>query len=365
MKTSAVAVITGMLLIAHTAGISAGSFAYAHTPGRNGIPRVPVSSGNPAIRIDPMLIRALADEYESRTGGDAGVREFYLGYLPLRSSDELCGARGDRRRVRALLGNLFVSGYFGGIWLRDALAGPGQRQDLLRSLAAALPWGLRRALARGTEQMVLGALTSMVRCQVAVAFSPGRAAITAVNGISIGPLLSLYGYNLGYLRYILRNPPAGAEQPDAVIDCEGFLDCTMNGIEENTLTTLERYRWVHEMLAHPGGKNRRRWEHLVNAQACWGTSAAASGALVWDSMMNFDRFPPASYPLLVDLSARFLLVAELCILPAMAGWAERDPDAGACAMLQEAAMSVWAGSYFMGLASAAPRGTFPSFPFFN
>jgi hypothetical protein len=44
----------------------------------------------------------------------------------------------------------------------------------------------------------------------------------------------------------------------------------------------------------------------------------------------------------------------------MKGYAEGDPDACRCGLLQQAAMIVWAGSYFMGLGSDAPAVTFHS-----
>ena len=72
---------------------------------------------------------------------------------------------------------------------------------------------------------------------------------------------------------------------------------------------------------------------------------------------NMDK---ETYALLLDLSARFMLVAEMSILPAMKGYAEADSDACRCGLLQQAAMIVWAGSYFMGLSSDVPAGTFPS-----
>lgn len=51
---------------------------------------------------------------------------------------------------------------------------------------------------------------------------------------------------------------------------------------------------------------------------------------------------------------------ELCLLPTMPGYAEGDTEAGKCGLLQEAGMMVWAGSYFMDLASELSKGTFPA-----
>jgi len=77
------------------------------------------------------------------------------------------------------------------------------------------------------------------------------------------------------------------------------------------------------------------------------------------NFMRTSEISSSIYNLLLDLSARFLLVSELTLLSMMKGYAECDYDAGKCGILQEAGMTIWATSYFMGLTSDLPEGTFP------
>lgn len=65
------------------------------------------------------------------------------------------------------------------------------------------------------------------------------------------------------------------------------------------------------------------------------------------------------YNPLVDLSARFMLVSELTLLPIIKRYAGYDETAGQCGMLQQAGMMAWSGSYVIGLSLFLPEGTFP------
>lgn len=62
---------------------------------------------------------------------------------------------------------------------------------------------------------------------------------------------------------------------------------------------------------------------------------------------------------LVDLSARFMLVSELTLLPTVKAYAENDETAGRCGLLQQAGMMAWLVSYAFGIGSSLPEGTFP------
>ena len=66
-----------------------------------------------------------------------------------------------------------------------------------------------------------------------------------------------------------------------------------------------------------------------------------------------------AYGPLIDLSARFMLVSELTLLPTVKGYAEYDEESARCGLLQQAGMMAWLGSYVMGLSSTLPEGTFP------
>jgi hypothetical protein len=91
----------------------------------------------------------------------------------------------------------------------------------------------------------------------------------------------------------------------------------------------------------------------------WGEGSVDSGRAVWERILERSSFSESSYETLLELSAGFLLVSDVTVLAGMTAWAEREPEIGRSATLLQAGLVVWAGSYFLGLSSSSPPGTFP------
>ena len=319
------------------------------------IPEFPFRE-NGAVTIDKGLIEIFAQQFAIEEGEGKTDAEFFLGYLPLKTADMLCSGSSGHYETASLLGNLYVSGYFGGIWLRDALG--GNTKEAQSFLRYASPDDMKAMLGSGDNSLIFNILMMMAGSKIKRAGSSDLTALAACR-LSMPGFLLIYGYNWGYFDYILNNPPEGAGVISEPFNCSRLLDCNVSGL---TLETLNQYKDSRDLLENP--KNATgipvlRWYEMKLITDIWAKGAVNTGSDVWKRIMN-DSMDKETYTLLLDLSARFMLVAEMSILPAMKGYAEGDADACRCGLLQQAAMIIWAGSYFMGLGSNAPAGTFPS-----
>lgn len=300
---------------------------------------------NETFVVDEAAVEARAQTYCAAEGAAADGVDFYFGYLPQRAFDDLCLA--DAPQIDALLGDLYVSGYFGGLWLRDALSGAP------REAAGALPipGGARGG---ALDAAVIRALARAAGGQVDRASAGGDGEVVLASRAALPPLLELYGYNLGYIEVVLEHPPAGVTPQVGALSCgEGFLDC---GSDANDLAVLEALSPALGSIASPPGPRWRRVGALVDR---YGIPAVEDGAAVWEDILAEDDLSAAAYLPLIDVSVGFLMVTEAAVLAAATAWGDGDPAAARCGLLLEAGLTVWSGSYFMGLASDDPPGTFP------
>jgi hypothetical protein len=81
---------------------------------------------------------------------------------------------------------------------------------------------------------------------------------------------------------------------------------------------------------------------------------------VWEGILGGSSIATAAYQPLLDLSAGYLLVSEAAVLANATGFAEHDAASARCGDLVQTGLVIWSGSYFEGLASGAPSGTFPT-----
>ncbi len=308
---------------------------------------------NPTMEINETFISQLALDYCTNAGENASGVEFFLGYLPMRSADELCHTSG-KSQIGKLFGNLYLSGYFGGVWLRDALSSNNTNsKDISEVLMKVMPNVLGVEMETKSDKFIFYALTCFAGGLTDIALQGRNSTIFIVNQFSIKTFLLFYGYNWGYLNFILENPPNGTIPPDDIIVFNRFLDCQMPGVE---FESLNQYKSVLDKLYNPP---TWKWLKIRIALETWGKGSVSAGQDVWENIMDNSELSSSVYNLLLDLSARFLLVSELTLLSMMKGYAECDYDAGKCGILQEAGMTIWTTSYFMGLASDLPEGTFP------
>ena len=302
------------------------------------IPPMPVTKTR-AYTVSQPAITEAATAYVAKGGDPADAPQFFFGDLATGSLDTLASRKLSRDQVRVEMGNLAVSGYFGGIWLRDNLrAEPAQPVG-----AGTSSGGVVSAIGLRMFSVLTGGLSGM--SGVPLLARP-------VAHASVPVLLALYGYNKGYLEYILDNPPAGVPSMKDTLTCNGFLACNSSLVD---LEIANRYDGALVDLADPP---TLRWVEMK----IWTSVLAATtgaGKFVWQ-IIGAGGLSPTSYDSLVDLSSAYLMISKAATLASMQAYANRDTDLASSALLLQAGLWMWSGAYFSGLASNAPRGTIPS-----
>lgn len=299
----------------------------------------------PTLVVDGAHLEAEAAQTCAGTQGAITAADFLLGALPLAATDELCEAPRERAVLR--LGDLYVSGYFGGVWLRDGLGG-----------------GMSHPGGDGSEEpsdpmQMFTMLVDGATYHLDLSYDADDDKLVDLADDAIGVLLLLYGYNRGYLEVVLEHPPAGTTAPAEALACASFLDCALPGV---SLAPLERFRPALALLAAPPDE---RWQKMATRADAIADVAVARGRSTWEEILGNATFGAADYPRLVALSAGYLAVSQAAVLSAMIAYASEDAPAGRCSRRLQAGLTVWSESYFLGLSSDAPPGTFPDLACLN
>ncbi len=297
-----------------------------------------------SIVVDKRAIAAQGGAYCHDTRAAATAVEFYLGTLPLASIDALCSDAPDYPGAQARLGSLYVSGYFGGVWLRDSLVASGARERARTGAPSAT----------GLGEIVFDALAKLATERLALAREGEDETLIDSARATLPLLLTLFGYNLGYLEVAEENPPPGVPTSPSAISCDGFLDCRGTTVD---LATLGRYHSALRAIAAPPSD---AWAEVAGLVERFGEGSVSAGRGVWESILGGSSIAPAAYAPLLDLSAGYLLVSEAAVLANATAFAETDAGAARCGALVETGLVIWSGSYFEGLASSAAPGTFPT-----
>ena len=289
---------------------------------------------NDAMAVDQDLLDAHATAY-CETADAPNAPDFLLGEIPLASFDGLCAGEAT---APASLGNLYLSGYFGGLWLRDALDGLFTKDGTSEGFEFLAPIFRVVAWFAGRSQAVLA--------------SGDDDAILAEARSGLAVLAMLYGYNRGYLDQILAHPPDGVAPPEGVVECgANVFDCV---VPDSPYAFMTRFDAALAALADPPND---RWAEL-GVLVDLAQAATAQGELVWNAI-PLDALDQEGYDRLIDLSARFLVAAKAAVLGDMTAWANVTPADAECSLLLDGGMWTWSMSYFMGLASPAEPETFP------
>lgn len=305
------------------------------------LPQLPATSGA-SFTVSTDAIATAASDYLAAGGDPTDSARFFFGDLAVSSLQTLAGPDVTPEQVRTQLGNLAVSGYFGGVWLRDNLrdtpAAPAPSTARVDLTVSALGIGLFDAVAAG--------LTG--------AAATGNPWITTtVAHASVPVLLTLYGYNRGYLDVILRNPPAGVPSMLDTLSCRGFLDCSSSSFP---LAIATSYDTALTNLAQPATLpwlEMAAWSKLLEI-------TTGAGRFVWEAIARAGAFSPASYAALVELSSDYLMIGKAAVLSSMIGAADGNAGLAASSLRLQAGLWMWSGAYFAGLASNAPVGTLPA-----
>ena len=308
------------------------------------LPPMPVSKGR-AFTVSRDAITRVATDYVDAGGTPADSARFFFGDLAVTSLDKLADPNVTPADSRTQLGNLAVSGYFGGIWLRDNLRDNGTGIGVTPASPTQAPKLAASAIGIKLFDGLAAGLTG-------AAAGPNWLVHAAAH-VSVPVMLALYGYNRGYLQVILENPPAGVPSMQNSLSCNGFLDCNSSAFP---LEIATRYDDVLAKLAQPntvGWKEMALWTKLLEG-------ATGAGRSVWESIAAAGAFSPKSYTALVDLSSAYLMVSKAAVLSSMLAAADGDAAVGRSSLRLQAGLWMWSGSYFSGLASSAPAGTLPS-----
>lgn len=309
------------------------------------LPPMPVSEGS-AFTVAPDFMAGFAVDYLAEGGDPADGARFFFGDLAVASLDALADEDVTAEQVRLLLGNLAASGYFGGIWLRDNL------RDTDAAASADPATAVAATRTSSPSAIAIGLFDALAAGLTHAAAATNSWVVTTAARASVPVLLTLYGYNRGYLEVVLENPPEGVPSMQDSLVCDGFLDCRSNAFPLAISTEYDN------VLDNLDGPPSARWREM----ALWTSvmeGATGTGRSVWESIARRGAFSPQSYAALVELSSAYLMVSKAAVLSSMLAYADGDAQVGMSSLRLQAGLWIWSGAYFGGLASDAPAGTMP------
>ena len=305
---------------------------------------------NDGLAVDEELLAEQAGAWCGDTGGEGGAPSFFFKGMPLKSVAGLCDPEGPGPAV--LLGHMYLSGWYGGLWFRD-------NADL----------GMGHPGGEGGEGPQEGPVTKEDFFEIAdnaaslavlaAGGTPAEVFATNLDGL-LGPpggslfdslmdsLLTLYGYNHGYVKAILANPPAGADAADMSNPCPKYLDCPVAG------TPLKVHKAYREALKQLNEPPNETWEMLA-AEVAKSEGWVAIGEGLWSE----GSITAEAWGVLVDINRAYLAVTATAALASLSGHGNEDEAAGRCALLLEAATDTWNRAYFLALGADAEEGTLP------
>ncbi len=307
-----------------------------------------------AMTPDPALLDELATEYvvrQERAGSDERVMtRFLFGEVPVVLFDRIfTSADPNRLQLPSYLWLYHLSGYYGGLWLRN---------ELLRSGHNTMIGNVN--LPQSEEQFAAQvADASVVLARVA------QPDVLAYNEESlfdrpnpdnpdapIRGLVDLFGYNQGYLLQIAEKPPAGLTTPDDLVVCpanpaDGPLFCRYR---TSRLAALSTFEPAATKLRGGEGVYAALAERIAPVQE----PGIARGRMVWDGQLDVQGFEQGPYEQLLDISSAFLETVQATALATVVAVAEQDAAIGRRAAVANAMMSVWLRSYIVGLTDGRP-----------
>ncbi len=312
------------------------------------------------LALDRQQLEVLADEYCASKKAAGNAPEFFYGTLPLWAVGGLCPASSasegpvfssDPEVVKGLLGWMYLSGYYGGVWFRDNAdfgmsmpggdgegeggpePGPVTEEDFQAiALNAA---DLRKLAVDGAAQEL---------------FAHNFEALKGTGSLMdalMTSLLTVFAYNYGYVQAVLAKPPEGVLEKPA-FPCSDYLSCKL---AKSPLAHYAVYESALPLLKNPVGT---KWQALaaeVDKSKTW----ISIGKSLWSE----GSISPEAWGVLVLINAGYLQVSAAAALASMLGYGEDDEAAGRCGTLLEAAADTWNQAYFLALRSDAPVGSAP------
>ena len=299
---------------------------------------------NPVMQPDPALLDELAD------GSSPVMTRFLFGDAPVELFDRIFASDApDALPTGGYLWVFHLSGYFGGVWLRDELARSGHNE----AIAGFSVNPSEDAFVEETERAAR-ALTAAAAGDDEVLAYAETSLFDAEHG-----LVDNFGYNEGYLLQIVEKPPDGLTTPPGLVVCPataaaGPLTCTYGA---SRLTALGTFADVSDALARGDGP----YADLATRIAPLQDAGIARGRTVWDGMLNVSGFAQEAYEQLLDISCAFLETVQATVLATVRAVAVGDTLAARRAAVANACMGVWLTSYLVGITDGRPGRALPQF----
>lgn len=306
------------------------------------------------MSTSPELLNAMAADYAAtlESGVTPEMERFLFGYVPVEVFNRIFD--GDDSETSGLLWLMWLSGYFGGRWLRGEIetAQPGAPlttysktpdQATFDTIMATAKVGLDAAAA-DDETVLAYALDSLY----------DKPAVEE-GGDPIRGLTDNFGYNKGYMLQILEVPPEGLDAgPSYQITCGGLYDCTYATPRLRILTELAE---LQKQVAAGEGEFAEAVAELKPIQ----DAAEPRGRMVWSSGLSVQGFPQKSYDQLLDVSSSFLETVQATALVMVDAAVSDDANRARTGAIANAAMGIWLSGYRVGLIFGDGDKVLPTF----
>lgn len=306
------------------------------------------------IAAAPELLDEMASDYASglAEGETPEMERFLFGHVPVEVFNRIFD--GDDSDTPGLMWLMWLSGYFGGRWLRGEIevAQPGAPlttysrtpdKEGFDAIMATAQQGLDAAAA--DDETLLAYAADSLRDKPP----------TEPDGDPVRGLTDNFGYNKGYMLQILEAPPEGLEAgPAYQIECGGLFDCTY---ATPRLAVLAELADLQEQVAAGEGDFAALVDELKTIQ----DEAEPRGRRVWSSGLSVQGFPQKAYDQLLDVSSSFLETVQATALVMVDAAANGDADRARTGAVANAAMVVWLSAYRVGLTYGDGDKVLPTF----
>jgi hypothetical protein len=306
------------------------------------------------MATSPDLLESMAFDYASTLaeGEEPEMERFLFGYVPVEVFNRIFD--GDESETSGLLWLMWLSGYFGGRWLRGEIevAQPGAPLTTYSKTPDQVTFDSIMATAKvGLDAAAADDATVLEYARESLYDKPP----TEPDGDPIRGLTDNFGYNKGYMLQILEVPPEGLEAgPAYQITCGGLFDCAY---ATPRLTVLTELAELQAQVAAGEGEFAGLAAELKTFQ----DEAEPRGRMVWSSGLSVKGFPQKSYDQLLDVSSSFLETVQATALVMIDAAATENAARARTGAIANAAMGVWLSGYRVGLIFGDGDKVLPTF----
>jgi hypothetical protein len=300
---------------------------------------------NDGLSVDSTRLAELGGQWCRSTGGKEGAPDFFFRWMPIQTVGAICDPSLTRAELIEMLGRIYLSGWYGGLWFRDNSSlgsghggepGPVKEEDFSK---------LAKNAGTLVDLSLTGAADAMLEHNHEALIGPKNADFMTKM---MDAMLTLYAYNAGYVKVILDRPPEGADTTGLEQPCKGYLDC------ELTSTPLKVYSPMKAALQSLQKPPNDRWTTLAKE-----VEDSKKWEKVGDAIWKEGSIAPDQWRILVAINAAYLKITDVAVLGSLIGYGDQDVDTGRCALRLEAVVDTWNRAYFLALQADAPEGTMP------